>query len=156
MTAWASRARDRRLRTDAWWVKLTACPCVCSAAPAAQPESGNETYLQFYPEHSSDGILRLGNVAPDFAAETTMGNWDSYHEWLGDSWGVLFSHPADFTPVCTTEIGRLALAHDWLSEHNVKVATLSVDGVDSHNAWLEDVVAHCENDITIDFPIIGE
>merc|ERR1712060_215123 len=76
--------------------------------------------------------------------------------WLGDSWGILFSHPADFTPVCTTEIGRLALKYDWLMEHNCKVATLSVDPVDSHNTWLEDVVAHCENKVEIKFPIIGD
>ena len=99
-------------------------------------------------------LTRVDNC--NFNARKHRGNWDSYHDWLGDSWGVLFSHPADFTPVCTTEIGRLALAHDWLTEHNVKVATLSVDGVESHNEWLEDVVAHCENDVTIDFPIIGE
>ena len=58
--------------------------------------------------------------------------------------------------MCTTEIGRLAIANEWLVEHNVKVATLSVDAVESHNVWLEDVVAHCENNVTIDFPIIGE
>ena len=99
--------------------------------------------------------LRLGDEAPNFQAETTEGNID-FHEWIGDSWCVLFSHPADFTPVCTTEIGRLALKYEWFTQRDVKVATLSVDPVDSHNTWLKDVVAHCENGITIDFPIIAD
>ena len=80
------------------------------------------------------GILRLGNIVPDFSANTTQGEWSSFHEWVGDSWCILFSHPADFTPVCTTEIGRLALKYEWFKERNVKVATLSVDPVDSHMA----------------------
>ena len=105
---------------------------------------------------AAPGILRLGNIVPDFSCNTTQGEWASFHEWLGDSWGILFSHPADFTPVCTTEIGRLALKYEWFKERNVKVATLSVDPVDSHNAWLNDVVAHCHNGITIDFPIIAD
>lgn len=71
-------------------------------------------------------------------------------------WAILFSHPADFTPVCTTEIGRLALKYDKLSEMDCLVATLSVDPVKSHNEWLEDVVAHCEKKIEIKFPIIGD
>jgi 1-Cys peroxiredoxin 6 len=100
--------------------------------------------------------MRLGNIVPDFACSTTQGDWPSFHEWIGDGWCVLFSHPADFTPVCTTEIGRLALKYEWFTQRNVKVATLSVDPVDSHNTWLKDVVAHCENGITIDFPIIAD
>ena len=100
--------------------------------------------------------MRLGNIVPDFACSTTQGDWPSFHEWIGDGWCVLFSHPADFTPVCTTEIGRLALKYEWFTQRDVKVATLSVDPVDSHNTWLKDVVAHCENGITIDFPIIAD
>uniref|UniRef100_A0A7S3Z8F8 Thioredoxin domain-containing protein n=1 Tax=Lotharella globosa TaxID=91324 RepID=A0A7S3Z8F8_9EUKA len=118
--------------------------------------SGATEYNKLYPEKSSDGFLRLGNIAPDFSAETTKGPMNSFHEWIGDSWAILFSHPADFTPVCTTEIGRVALKYDWLAERNCKIATLSVDPVDSHNAWLQDVVAHCENNIKIDFPIIAD
>mmetsp|Transcript_29934 Transcript_29934/g.50371 ORF Transcript_29934/g.50371 Transcript_29934/m.50371 type:complete len:289 (-) Transcript_29934:193-1059(-) len=118
--------------------------------------SGSEAYGKLYPENSSDGVLRLGNLVPDFSCDTTQGKWTSFHEWLGTSWGILFSHPADFTPVCTTEIGRLALKYKWLTERDVKVATISVDAVDSHNAWLKDVVAHCENKVTVDFPIIGD
>merc|ERR1719183_93727 len=79
-----------------------------------------------------------------------------FHEWKKDSWAILFSHPADFTPVCTTEIGRLALKYDTLCKLGCKLATLSVDPVKSHEEWLRDVVAHCENKIEIKFPIIGD
>lgn len=122
----------------------------CSAVP-----SGTTAYMELYPENSTDGALRLGNVVPDFEADTTQGPM-KFHEWLGDHWGILLSHPADFTPVCTTEIGRLALKYDELKELRCKVATLSVDPVKSHDEWLRDVVAHCENKIKIEFPIIAD
>ena len=112
--------------------------------------------MSLYPEGSTDGGLRLGNIVPDFKMDTTHGKFDSFHEWKKGKWAILFSHPADFTPVCTTEIGRLALKYDKLSEMDCLVATLSVDPVKSHNEWLEDVVAHCENKIEIKFPIIGD
>mmetsp|Transcript_18078 Transcript_18078/g.32249 ORF Transcript_18078/g.32249 Transcript_18078/m.32249 type:complete len:280 (-) Transcript_18078:171-1010(-) len=118
--------------------------------------SGTSTYMSLYPEQSTDKALRLGNVVPDFSAETTQGPMKSFHEWKKDSWAILFSHPADFTPVCTTEIGRLALKYDQLTELGCKIATLSVDPVKSHEDWLRDVVAHCENKIEIKFPIIGD
>ena len=113
-------------------------------------------FCQLYPEGSTDGGLRLGNVVPDFKAETTHGTWESFHEWKKGKWAILFSHPADFTPVCTTEIGRLALKYDELAAMDCLVATLSVDPVKSHTDWLTDVVAHCENNIEIKFPIIGD
>jgi 1-Cys peroxiredoxin 6 len=119
-------------------------------------KSGTETYMSLYPEESTDAGLRLGNVVPDFSAETTHGPMESFHEWKKGKWAILFSHPADFTPVCTTEIGRLALKYDQLEAMDVKIATLSVDPVKSHTEWLEDVVAHCENKIEIKFPIIGD
>jgi 1-Cys peroxiredoxin 6 len=101
--------------------------------------------------------FRLGNLVPDFACETTQGHWDSCHDWKKGKWAILFSHPADFTPVCTAEIGRLALKQDELAAMNCMVATLSVDPVKSHNEWLDDVVAHdCENKITVTFPIIED
>lgn len=112
--------------------------------------------MSLYPEGSTDGGLRLGNIVPDFKMDTTQGKFDSFHDWKKGKWAILFSHPADFTPVCTTEIGRLALKYDKLSEMDCLVATLSVDPVKSHNEWLEDVVAHCENKIEIKFPIIGD
>jgi 1-Cys peroxiredoxin 6 len=117
--------------------------------------SGAAEYAKLYPETSSDGVLRLGNIVPDFEAKTTMGDMH-WHEWIEGSWAILFSHPADFTPVCTTEIGRLALKYKDLESKGVKLATLSCDVVESHTAWLKDVVAHCENNITIDFPIIAD
>jgi len=119
-------------------------------------KSGTELYMSLYPEGSTDGTIRLGNVVPDFSAETTHGPMESFHKWKEGSWAILFSHPADFTPVCTTEIGRLALKYDKLVDMGVKVATLSVDPVKSHEDWLKDVVAHCENKIEVKFPIIGD
>ena len=82
--------------------------------------------------------LKINSLAPDFKAKTTIGDI-SFHEWLGDSWGVLFSHPKDFTPVCTTELGSLASLQSEFEKRNVKVIGLSVDPVDDHNAWLKDI-----------------
>jgi alkyl hydroperoxide reductase subunit AhpC len=76
--------------------------------------------------------IRLGDTAPDFTAKTTAGNLQ-FHDWLGDSWGLLFSHPADFTPVCTTELGRTAALKDEFDKRNVKVLAVSVDPVDQHH-----------------------
>lgn len=97
--------------------------------------------------------LRLGDVAPNFRANTTLGEIDFY-EYLGDSWGVLFSHLADFTPVCTTELGKTSLLKEAFKKRNVKVLAVSVDTVDKHNRWLSDIneTQHCE----IDFPIIAD
>jgi alkyl hydroperoxide reductase subunit AhpC len=82
--------------------------------------------------------LRLGDVAPDFTAETTEGTI-KFHEWLGTSWGVLFSHPADFTPVCTTELGEVAKLRSEFDKRNVKVLALSADPLDSHMRWIGDI-----------------
>ena len=82
--------------------------------------------------------LKINSMCPDFTANTTVGEI-SFHDWLGDSWGVLFSHPKDFTPVCTTELGSLASMKDDFDKRNVKVIGLSVDGVDDHNKWLDDI-----------------
>ena len=82
--------------------------------------------------------LKINSICPDFTANTTEGEI-SFHDWLGDSWGVLFSHPKDFTPVCTTELGSLASMKDDFDKRNVKVIGLSVDGVDDHNKWLDDI-----------------
>lgn len=97
--------------------------------------------------------LRLGDIAPDFEANTTQGQIH-FHEWLGTSWGLLFSHPADFTPVCTTELGKTALLKGEFEKRNVKVLAVSVDDIDSHHRWIPDIneVNHTE----VNFPIIAD
>ena len=97
--------------------------------------------------------LRLGDIAPNFQAKTTAGDIDFY-EYLGNSWGILFSHPADFTPVCTTELGKTALLQEEFAKRNVKVLAVSVDSLDHHNTWVNDIneTQHC----SVDFPIIAD
>lgn len=97
--------------------------------------------------------LRLGDIAPNFTADTTEGTLN-FHEWLGDSWGLLFSHPADFTPVCTTELGRTAQLAGEFAKRNVKVLAVSVDDLDSHNRWVPDI--NEVNHVTVGFPIIAD
>ncbi|WP_345951794.1 MULTISPECIES: peroxiredoxin [unclassified Mucilaginibacter] len=97
--------------------------------------------------------LRLGDKAPNFKAQTSVGEIDFY-EFLGDSWGVLFSHPADYTPVCTTELGRTAALTDEFKKRNVKVAALSVDSVESHKGWISDI--NETQDVEVNFPIIAD
>jgi alkyl hydroperoxide reductase subunit AhpC len=97
--------------------------------------------------------IRLGDIAPDFQAKTTMGDI-SFHEWLGDKWGLLFSHPADFTPVCTTELGKTAALMDEFEKRNVKVIALSIDPLDSHMDWLKDIEE--TQHVTMNFPIIAD
>ncbi len=97
--------------------------------------------------------LRLGDVVPNFQANTSIGPIDFY-EYLGDSWGVLFSHPADYTPVCTTELGRTAALKDEFAKRNVKVLALSVDPVDKHHGWINDI--NETQNVTVDFPIIAD
>ncbi|MBM3684141.1 MAG: peroxiredoxin [Actinobacteria bacterium] len=97
--------------------------------------------------------LQLGDLAPDFTAETTQGSI-AFHAWLGDSWGVLFSHPKDFTPVCTTELGTVAKLKGDFDRRNVKVIGLSVDPVDSHVRWEEDI-AETQGQ-AVNFPMIGD
>jgi alkyl hydroperoxide reductase subunit AhpC len=97
--------------------------------------------------------LRLGDTAPDFTAQTTQGTIN-FHEWLGDSWGVLFSHPKDFTPVCTTELGYLAKIAPEFEKRNTKIIGLSVDPVDRHEAWADDIEETQGARPT--YPIIGD
>ena len=97
--------------------------------------------------------IRLGDVAPNFTVETTEGTLN-FHDWLGDSWGILFSHPRDFTPVCTTELGAVAGLKTEFEARNVKVIGLSVDSVADHNAWAQDI-----EDVTgnaLNFPLIAD
>lgn len=97
--------------------------------------------------------LRLGDVAPDFTAETTEGTIN-FHEWLGNSWGVLFSHPADFTPVCTTELGEVAKLRDAFQKRDVKVLAISADPLDSHRNWIGDI-NETQNTV-VNFPLIAD
>ena len=97
--------------------------------------------------------LQLGQTAPDFQQDSTQGPI-SFHEWLGDSWGVLFSHPKDFTPVCTTELGEVARLRPEWDKRNVKVIGLSVDPVDSHHAWEGDIAETQGH--TVDFPMLAD
>jgi thioredoxin-dependent peroxiredoxin len=97
--------------------------------------------------------VRLGDIAPDFQAETTEGKI-KFHEWLGSGWGILFSHPADFTPVCTTELGAVAKLRSEFDKRNVKVVALSADPLDSHMKWIGDIeeTQHTH----MNFPIIAD
>ena len=98
--------------------------------------------------------LRLGDVVPDFATDTTDGRIDSFHKWKEGSWAVLFSHPKDFTPVCTTELGSVAGLKPEFDKRGVKVIGISVDGLDSHNRWVGDI-----GDVTghsLNFPLIAD
>jgi alkyl hydroperoxide reductase subunit AhpC len=97
--------------------------------------------------------LRLGDTAPNFKAKTTAGDLDFY-EYLGNGWGVLFSHPADFTPVCTTELGKTASLQDEFTKRNVKVLAVSVDPLDKHIGWVKDI--NETQNVTVGFPIIAD
>ncbi len=98
--------------------------------------------------------LRIGDTVPDFAADTDQGRIESFHDWIGDSWAILFSHPKDFTPVCTTEFGAVAqLGAEW-AKRGTKVIGISVDGVEEHKKWKGDIESFARTDAT--FPIIAD
>lgn len=97
--------------------------------------------------------IRLGDLAPNFTAQTTEGKIN-FHNWLGNSWGVLFSHPADYTPVCTTELGELAKYQAEFDARNVKVIALSVDSIESHEGWINDI--NETQNTTVNYPMISD
>lgn len=97
--------------------------------------------------------LRLGDEAPNFTAETTEGTVN-FHEWLGDGWGILFSHPKDFTPVCTTELGAMAKITSEFKKRNLKVIAISVDPLDSHKGWIKDI--NETQNANVNFPMIAD
>ena len=97
--------------------------------------------------------LRLGDIAPDFTAETTQGTI-GFHDWLGDSWCVLFSHPGDFTPVCTTELGAVARLRSEFAQRDTKVIGLSIDSVESHQRWMIDIAE--TQGAPVEFPVIAD
>lgn len=97
--------------------------------------------------------LRLGDIAPDFTVDTTFGTI-TFHEYLGESWGILFSHPADYTPVCTTELGAASKLKEAFDKRNVKMIALSVDGIESHHSWIKDI--NETQNTEVNFPIIAD
>ena len=97
--------------------------------------------------------LRLGDTAPNFTAQTSQGEINFY-DWLGDSWGILFSHPADFTPVCTTELGTMSRMKDKFNKRNTKILAVSVDSLPSHLEWIKDI--NETQNTTVDYPIIAD
>jgi alkyl hydroperoxide reductase subunit AhpC len=97
--------------------------------------------------------LQIGNTAPDFVAETTEGSI-SFHDWVGDGWCVLFSHPKDFTPVCTTELGYMAKLKPEFDKRNVKILGLSIDPVENHKKWLQDIEDTAG--VAVSYPLIGD
>ena len=97
--------------------------------------------------------IRLGDVAPDFTAETTAGTI-KFHEWLGNSWGILFSHPADFTPVCTTELGSMSRLEPEFKKRNVKILAISADPLESHKKWIHDINETQNTNVT--YPLIAD
>jgi alkyl hydroperoxide reductase subunit AhpC len=104
-------------------------------------------------ERKSTMTIRLGDTAPDFTAETTEGTIE-FHQWLGDGWGILFSHPKDYTPVCTTELGRVANLKGEFDKRNVKVIAVSVDPLESHKGWIKDI--NETQSCTMNYPIIAD
>jgi len=100
-------------------------------------------------------VLKLGDVVPNFSTDTTQGNID-FHSWIQDSWAILFSHPADYTPVCTTELGRVQMLSNDFAKRGVKLIALSCDEVDSHNGWIKDIIAYNNLSTGFSYPIIAD
>ena len=97
--------------------------------------------------------IQLGDVAPDFTTETTAGTIN-FHEWLGNSWGILFSHPADFTPVCTTELGSMSRLYPEFKKRNVKILAISADSLESHKKWIHDI--NETQNTKVEYPLIAD
>jgi alkyl hydroperoxide reductase subunit AhpC len=102
---------------------------------------------------ATQNVLRIGDIAPDFTADSSIGQFNLY-KYLGDSWGIVFSHPADFTPVCTTELGYMSKIMPEFQKRNVKVCALSVDAVDRHKGWISDI--NETQSTTVEYPIIAD
>jgi len=125
---------------------------VIRRAPFTSSRQLTRTY-QFHYQERGFMTLQLGDIAPDFEAETTEGRL-RFHEWIGDSWAVLFSHPRNFTPVCTTELGYMARIKPEFDRRNTKIIGLSVDPVENHPAWAEDIEQ--TQGQAPNYPLIGE
>src|SRR5689334_7462933 len=129
-----------------------------SPPPCAEPCAGRSAraYLPFtvpFDLEEPTMSLRINDVAPDFTAETTQGPIH-FHEWIGDQWAILFSHPKDFTPVCTTELGYMARIEPEFTKRNAKLIGLSVDPVDQHSKWAKDIEE--TQGAAVKYPIIGD
>ena len=111
----------------------------------------NKEFINQNTEHMN--AIRLGDMAPNFTANTTKGRMD-YHEWLGENWGMLVSHPADFTPFCTTELGTMANFQNEFDERKIKLAAISVDSLESHFEWIKDIEE--TQNASVDFPLIAD
>merc|ERR1712241_1157539 len=116
--------------------------------------TGTSSLSFFWPTKNIDMSVKLGDVVPNFDADTTEGSIN-FHEWIGDSWAILFSHPADYTPVCTTELGRVQKLIPEFKKRGFKLAALSCDDVESHKGWIEDIKAYNKLD-NFDYPIIAD
>jgi len=125
----------------------------CSILYQRTKDFDSDFIKNFITKKYIDMSLRLGDVAPDFTVESTMGTIH-FHSYLGDSWGMLFSHPADFTPVCTTELGKTALLSGEFAQRNTKVLAVSVDDLASHQQWVPDIEE--VNNVQVNFPIIAD
>jgi alkyl hydroperoxide reductase subunit AhpC len=130
---------------------------ICASLACGRQEESGFSYdiilVQFFIFGGNAMAIRLGDTAPDFTAETTQGSVH-FHEWLGDSWGVLFSHPKDYTPVCTTELGMAAKLKPEFDKRNVKVIGLSVDPMESHQGWEKDIEE--TQGYAVNFPMIAD
>ncbi|KAK9248320.1 thioredoxin-like protein [Lipomyces tetrasporus] len=123
--------------------------------PSVSPKCAARTFSISKTIFNEQPRLRLGSPAPNFQAETTHGPID-FHEFIGDSWTILFSHPADFTPVCTTELGAFAQLEEEFKKRNTKLIGLSANGLDSHEKWIEDIEEVATNGSKVGFPIIAD
>ncbi|KAJ8101518.1 thioredoxin-like protein [Lipomyces tetrasporus] len=123
--------------------------------PSVSPKCAARTFSISKTIFNEQPRLRLGSPAPNFQAETTHGPID-FHEFIGDSWTILFSHPADFTPVCTTELGAFAQLEEEFKKRNTKLIGLSANGLDSHEKWIDDIEEVATNGSKVGFPIIAD
>ncbi|KAK8205895.1 putative AhpC/TSA family thioredoxin peroxidase [Phyllosticta capitalensis] len=146
MASYISRAAPRAFNTGLR-AAAVARPAMRVQRPAAP------LFRRFLQVPAEQPRLRLGSVAPNFQAKTTHGDID-FHQWMGDSWAILFSHPADFTPVCTTELGAFAKLKDEFEKRNVKMLGLSADDLESHKDWSKDIEEVASTQMS--FPIIAD
>ncbi|KAL1646403.1 peroxiredoxin 1 [Diplodia intermedia] len=148
MASYLSRAAPRAFNTS---LRAAARPALRSSINVQRPAT--PLFRRFLSTPAEQPRLRLGSIAPNFTAKTTQGEID-FHKWIGDSWAILFSHPADFTPVCTTELGAFAKLKPEFEKRNVKMIGLSADDLKSHEDWVGDINELSSTQLS--FPIIAD